>query len=112
MPTNHARAHIQSRTQDKLARALHDETIARLEVEARNKALVTEVDALQYELSHLGQSRDSALALKAARETEVAKLKKVRGLRIAEQPSMSPRCALDAPLTNPRCAVDEPSMSR
>jgi WD40 repeat protein len=60
---------------DQNAKALHDETIARLEAEARARALVTEVDALQYELSHLGQSRDSALALKAAREAEVTKLK-------------------------------------
>lgn len=66
-----------TRHQDKLATALHDETVARLEAEARAKALVTEVEALRYELSHLGQARDSALALKAARETEVSRLKKV-----------------------------------
>ena len=53
--------------QDKLAVALNVETIARIDAEERRAALVKEVDALQYD-SHLGQSRDQALALKAARE--------------------------------------------
>ena len=48
----------------------------RIDAEERNAALVKEVDALTYDLSHLGQSRDHALALKAARESEVSKLKK------------------------------------
>ena len=63
--------------QDKLAVALNVETIARIDAEERRAALVKEVDALQYDLSHLGQSRDQALALKAARESEVGRLKKV-----------------------------------
>ena len=66
-----------SQHQDKLAVALNVETIARIETEDRNAALVKEVDALVYDLSHLGQSRDQALALKAARESEVGRLKKV-----------------------------------
>ena len=66
-----------ARVQDKLALALHDETVGRIDAEERRAALVTEVEALRYELSTLGQSRDQALALKAAREHEVSRLKKV-----------------------------------
>jgi hypothetical protein len=62
--------------QDKLAVALNVETIARIDADERRGALVKEVESLQYELSHLGQSRDQALALKAARESEVGRLKK------------------------------------
>lgn len=62
--------------QDKLAVALNVETIARIDAEERAASLVKQVDALTYDLSHLGQSRDAALAMKAMKETEVGKLKK------------------------------------